>query len=98
MIARVVEYDDDPAAELLAAQQALQEPEEGDGVEDRGHHASELAGPQADRTETGHRLSGRGMLQNRVLDLRRDPHSAPRTMLLEMTFIQAPEFDVGAFC
>jgi hypothetical protein len=36
------------------------------------------------------------MPQDRVLDFRRYPHAATRAMLLKVTFIQAPQFDVGA--
>jgi len=35
------------------------------------------------------------MPQDRVLDFGRHPHAAARTVLLEVTFIQTPQFDVG---
>jgi len=78
------------------AQQSLEEGLEGLGVEDGAHHADELAGPQADRAAARHGLAGRRVLQDGVLDLRRDPHSTAGAMLLEVAFIRAPQFDVGA--
>jgi hypothetical protein len=51
---------------------------------------------QADGAKAGDGLAGRRMLQDRILDFRRYPHAAARTVLLEVTFIQTPQFDVGA--
>ena len=79
----------------LLAQQALEKALEGGGVEDRAHHANELTSAQADGAEAGDGLAGRRMLQDRVLDFGRYPHAAARAMLLEVTFIQTPQFDVG---
>ena len=84
------------AVSALMAQQSLEEGLEGLGVEDLAHHAYELAGAQADRAEASHGLAGRRMLQDGVLDPRWYPHSTAGAMLLEVTFIQAPQFDVGA--
>src|ERR1700722_1104589 len=95
MIASVVEDDDHAAAGRLLAQQAPEESPERGGVEDRAHHAYELSGVQTDGPKAGHRFSGRRMPQDRVLDFGRHPHAAPRTVLLEVTFIQTPQFDVG---
>jgi hypothetical protein len=77
------------------AQQPLEKAQERCGVEDRAHHADELTREQTDGAETGNGLSGRCVLQNGVLDFRRYPHATARTVLLEVTFIQAPQFDVG---
>src|SRR5580692_3349300 len=96
MVAGVVEYQDHAPPAPLLAQQPLEKAQEGGGVEDRAHHAYELTGDQTDGTETGNRLSSRGVLQDRVLDFRRYPHATARTVLLEVTFIQTPKFDVGA--
>jgi hypothetical protein len=38
------------------------------------------------------------MQQNRILDLGRHPHPTPGAMLLEVAFVQAPEFNVLALC
>ncbi len=96
MVAGIVEHEQHPSSAGLLAQQSLEETLERRGVEDRAHHAHELAAVQTDGAEASHGLSGRRMAQDRVLDLRRYPHSATRAMLLEVTFIQAPQFDVGA--
>ena len=45
--------------------------------------------------KAGDGLAGRRMLQDRVLDFGRYPHATARTVLLEVTFIQTPQFDVG---
>src|SRR5882757_5989372 len=95
MIAGVVEYEDHVSSAGLLAQQPLEKAQERCGVEDRAHHAYELAGDQTDGAETGHGLSGRGVLQDGILDFRRYPHATARTVLLEVTFIQTPQFDVG---
>jgi hypothetical protein len=96
MIAGVVEHYDDAAAARSLAQQSLEETLEGLGIEHFAHHAHELSGAQADGAKAGHRLAGRRMLQDGVLDLRRHLHAASRTVLLEVTFLQAPQFNVGA--
>src|SRR5579863_7445209 len=96
MIASIVEYEDHAPSGGLLAPQSRQEVLESGGVEDRAHHAYELTGTQADGTETSHGLAGGRMLQDGILDFRRYPHAATRTVLLEVTFIQAPQFDVGA--
>ncbi len=96
MISGIVEYEDHAAAAGVMTQQSLEEVLEGLGVEDGARHAYELTGSQADRAEASHRLAGWRMLQDGVLDFRRYPHTAAGAMLLEVTFIQAPQFDVGA--
>src|SRR5450755_531752 len=97
MIASVVERDDHAASRRLLAKQAPEESPERGGVEDRAHHSYELSGVQTDGPKAGHRLSSRRMPQDRVLDFRRYPHAAARTVLLEVTFIQTPQLDVGVF-
>src|SRR3984957_3093962 len=96
MITGVVEHEDHALSGGLLAQQPLEKAQERCGVEDRAHHAYELTGDQTDGAEAGHGLSGRGVLQDGVLDFRRYPHATARTVLLEVTFIQTPKFDVGA--
>ncbi len=95
MIAGIVEYEDHASPGPFSAQQLLEKDQESCGVEDRAHPAYELTSDQADGAETGHGLSGRRMLQDGVLDLRRYPQATARTVLLEVTFIQTPQFDVG---
>src|SRR6266702_96420 len=96
MIASVVQYQHHAPSRCLLAQQTLQKALERGGVENRAHHANELATVQADGAKAGDGLAGWRMPQDRVLDFRWYPHAAARTVLLEVTFIQAPQFDVGA--
>lgn len=96
MVTGVVEDQHHAAVATLMAQQVAEEALEGLGVEHRAHHAYELAGAQADRAEAGHGLASRRMLQDGVLDFGRYPHAAPGSVLLEVTFIQTPQFDVRA--
>jgi len=65
-------------------------------VELGAHGADELAGAQADGTEAGDRLAGGSMVQHRILDLGRHPHPTARAMLLEVAFVQAPQFNAPA--
>src|SRR5438874_1650899 len=95
MITGVVEHQDHALSGGLLAQQPLEKAQERRGVEDRAHHAYELTGDQTDGAEASHGLSGRRVLQDGVLDFRWHPHSTARTVLLEVTFIQTPQFDVG---
>src|SRR5580704_7098799 len=95
MISGIVQYEDHSPCGILLAQQPFEEAQESGGVEDGAHHAHELARVQADGAETSHGLAGRRMLQDGVFDFRRHPHAAARTVLLEVTFIQAPQLDVG---
>jgi len=61
-------------------------------------HTNELAAGKAHGAKAGHRLAGGRMHQYGILDLRRHPHPAPRAVLLEMAFVQAPQFNVPASC
>src|SRR6267142_5760512 len=45
------------------------------------------------RAEISHTFARRMMQQHRVLDFRRDPHSAARTVLLEMHLIHGPQIN-----
>ena len=95
MIPSVVQYQHHAPPGCLLAQQALEKALERDGIENRAHHANELTALQADGTEAGDGLAGRRVLQDWILDFRRYPHAATRPVLLEVTFIQTPQFDVG---
>src|SRR5277367_286139 len=95
MIASGVQYQHHAPSRSLLAQQTLEKALERGGVENRAHHANELTTVQADGAKAGHRLAGRRMLQDGVLDFGRYPHATARAVLLEVTFIQTPQFDVG---
>ena len=95
MIASVVQHQHHAPPGCLLAQQALEKTLERGGVENRAHHANELTTVQADGAKAGNGLAGRRMLQDWILDFRRYPHATARAVLLEVTFIQTPQFDVG---
>ena len=95
MIPSVVQYQHHAPSGCLLAQQTLEKALERGGVENRAHHANELTNVQADGAKAGDGLAGRRMPQDGVLDFGRYPHAAARTVLLEVTFIQTPQFDVG---
>src|SRR6266404_4625842 len=57
MIASVVQYQHHAPSGCLLAQQALEEALEGGGVENRAHHANELATVQADGANPSHPTS-----------------------------------------
>jgi hypothetical protein len=95
MIASVVEHDDHATSGCLLAKQSSEESQKRGGVEDRAHHSYELSGVQTDGPKAGHGFSGRRVLQDQVLDFGRNPHAAARAVLLEVAFIQTPQFDVG---
>jgi len=50
------------------------------------------------RSEQRHRLSRGSMHQQRVRILGRNPHHRSRSVLLEVAFIQAPDFIHRVFC
>ncbi len=95
MISSIVEHDDHVPSGRLLAQQASEESLERGGIEDGAHHSHELPGVQTDSPNAGDGFSGPRMPQDRVLDSGRYPHAAAGTVLLEVTFIQTPQFDVG---
>jgi len=55
----------------------------------------ELAVAQPDRPEVAHAAPGGVVKQDRILGLRRHPHPAPRTVLLEMHFVHGPQVNPG---
>jgi len=95
MVAGVVEHDDHAAARRPMTQQLGEKAAEGLGIEHLSQAVYEPAGAQVDRAETGDRFAGRRMPQDGVLDLRGHPHAAARAVLLEVAFVQAPQFNVG---
>ena len=50
---------------------------------------------QTNSSEIAHALTGGMMQQDRVLFFRRNPHQAPRSILLKMDFIGRPQIDFG---
>ena len=58
----------------------------------------QLTVAQADGTEVPNAPPRRMVQQNRIPALRRDPHPASRTVLLEVNLIHRPEVDVFASC
>ena len=85
---------------LVAGPVAKQFPQVGfecDRVELGRHDVNELAASQADRAETGDGLARGGMFDHGIPVFGWNPHSAARAVLLEMAFVQTPQFNVAAF-
>jgi hypothetical protein len=95
MITSIVEDDDHTAAARAMRQQLPQKALEGLGIEYLAHPTDEFPGAQVDSPEAGDGLARRCVQQDGVLVLWRDPHPTARTVLLEVTFAQAPQFNVG---
>ena len=96
VVTRVVEHDHHFLVARAASEQSLQEDLEGDGVEHRGKEVDELAAEQADRAETGHGLSRRGMEDDGVFIFGRDPHATSGAVALEVAFVLAPQLNIAA--
>ena len=95
MIAGIVEHHDHAAPASLVAQQLLEGAPKDLGVEYGADMADELPGAQIDRTEAGHGVTRRSLQQKRILVLRWHPHAAARPVLLEVTFVQAPQLHIS---
>src|SRR5712692_2237032 len=50
-----------------------------------------LAVPQTNGGKVADALTRRMMIHNGILDLRRNPHAAARSLLLEVHFVQSPQ-------
>jgi hypothetical protein len=100
MIARVVcDYDDPPAGTRTDLPEMPQEIETRFSIEASGLTSEDqLAVAQADGSEVSNAPPCRVVQQNRVRGLRRNPHSAPRTVLLEVNLIHGPQVNVFASC
>lgn len=98
MVPGIVEHQHHPCVAGAMPQQRLQEGRVRGCVERVAQGADERAGAQADGPKAGHRLTGGRMEQDGILDLGRDPHAAARAMLLEVAFVQTPQFNAPAPC
>ncbi len=94
----IVQHDHHAFAARAVPQQLFQEGLERQGIELPAHGAHELAAGEAHCAKACHRLAGRRMEQYRILDLGRHPHPASCAVLLEMAFVQAPQFNVASLC
>jgi hypothetical protein len=94
----VVEHDHHALAARTMSQKLLQEALKGNCVELLAHGAYKFAGTQTDRTKACDGFAGGGVHQHRILDLGWHPHPASRAMLLEVAFVQAPQFNVLSLC
>jgi hypothetical protein len=79
-------------------QKLLQKGFERNRVEPLSHGEYEFACTQTDRAKAGDRFAGGGVHQYRVLDLRWHPHPASGAVLLEVAFVQTPQFNVRSPC
>ena len=89
----IVQDDDHPFPMGPMPEQLGKEVLESLGIEHFVHRMDKLSRVQAYCPEAGHRLPRGRVFQDRVLDLRRDPHPGAGPVLLEVAFVQAPEFD-----
>lgn len=94
----IVQHNHHALAVGAMPQQRLQKGLERGRIERGAQGTDERAGAQADGPEAGDRLAGGRMEQDRILDLGRHPHAAPGAMLLEVAFVQAPEFNAPTPC
>lgn len=81
-----------------SAQQQPQERFECFGVERVTQAVCEFPCLQAHCAKASNRLAGGCMGQHRVFDLWRNPHSAACAVLLEVAFVQAPQFKILSLC
>lgn len=93
VIPGIVQDDDHPFPAGPMSEQLGKEVLEGLGIEHFVHGMDELSRAETYGPEAGHRLPRGRMFQDRVLDLRRDPHPGAGPVLLEVALVQAPEFD-----
>lgn len=96
VVAGVVQHHHHPLVAGPVAKQFPQVGFERGRVELGRHDVNELAASQADRAEAGDGLARGGVVDHGVPVLRGNPHSAARAVLLEVAFVQAPQFNVAA--
>lgn len=95
VIACIVEDQDHAAASRPMGQELAEELPERQGVKPRLLPRHQLPVPEVHRSEQGHGFSRRRMEQHGVCIFRRNPHHRPRTVLLEVALIQAPQIHPG---
>ena len=100
MVARIVrDHDDSPVGTRTDFPEMPQEIEARLGIEASGlTPVNQLAVTQADGAEVTDAPPRRVMQQHWIHGLRRNPHPASRTVLLEVNFIHRPEVDFVASC
>lgn len=91
----IVEYKDHAPPGRLLEQQSIEETLESLGVEDRARTNGPVLKLTAPKHATDFRVGA--CCKNGVPDFRGVPHT-PASRVREVTFIQAPPFDVGASC
>jgi hypothetical protein len=97
MVLGIVDDDDHASAGSPAdAPQMAQERPAGLGIEiTRWGKRAQLAVAQSNGSEVADTLSRRCMDADGIPDLRRNPHTTPAAVLLEVNFIQRPKIDAG---
>ena len=68
------------------------------GIKNRGHVIYQFSRGYIYSAKERHVFLCRSVQHNRILFFRRYPHCTARTMLLEVAFIQAPDFIHRIFC
>jgi len=95
VIAGIVEDQDHAPASRLMRQELAQELLERQGAESRLLQRNQLPVPEVHGSEQSHRLSRGSMEQHGIRVLGRNPHHRPRSVLLKVAFIQAPQINAG---
>ena len=98
VVGGVVEHQDHAPAWSTMAQQAAQKGLERLAVEDGGEPRHQATRVQVHCAKARHGLPCRRVHDHRIAALRRNPHAAPRSVLLEVTFVYAPQINVAALC
>lgn len=93
VIAGIVENQDHATASRPMRQELAQELSERQGAKSGLLSRNQLSVPEVHRSEQRHRLSCGSMEQHGVRILGRNPHHRPRSVLLEVAFVQAPQIN-----
>ena len=95
VITRIVDNQDHLSASGPVGEEFAEKLPKGDSTEDRCPEGDQLSVTEVDGTEERHRFPRGRMQQHRVRRFRRNPHHRPGSVLLKMTFIEAPQINSG---
>ena len=95
MIAGIIKHHDHSTLPSPVAQQLSEEAQEGLGVEYGANASDEWPGAQIDRTEAGHGTARVSVQQKGIHVIWRHSHAAARPVLLEVAFVQPPQFRIS---
>lgn len=95
VITRIVDDQDHLSAPGPVGQELAEELPERCGAEDRGLQRDQSSVTEVDGTEERQRLPRGRVQQHRIRIFGGNPHDRPSSVLLEMTFIEAPQINSG---